>query len=244
MIILALKFIPTALLVISGLFILFAIIFIASHLRPLTNDEVIDLAGKRRKNQIRFYFSFTNSPLIPDKEFKKKMDASGTFYNIDEPLERFPSVVASLLKYKKHEWIIIAFEKAKKIDLMWLNKGDNRFGVSSFLNLPLLMATAKLGNYNTILILHNHPNWNPNYYKFNKPSNQDISSANEFKNALNPQGLNLLEFVCERGHHYEYFLSPTESFYPVSIYLTQLENENGETKSKNLLLHFERVFQI
>ena len=244
MIVLALKFIPSALLVLAGIFLLLASIFIATHLRSLSDDEVIDLAGKRRKNQIRFYFSFHNYQLTPDKEFKKKMDSSGMFYRIDEPLERFPSIAAALLKYKKHEWIIIAFEKAKKVDLMWLNKGINQFGVSSYLNISNILNTAKSGNFNTILIFHNHPNWNPNYYKFNKPSGQDLNSANEFKNALNPAGLNLLEFVCERGRHYEYSLSPADTFYPITIYQTELEKENGKTKSKNLLLHIERVFQI
>ena len=244
MIIYTIKFIPAVLIVIGGAFILFSIIFILTHLRQLTDEEVTDLAGKRRKNQIRFYFSFTNNELTPDKDFKKRMDASGTFYQINEPLEKFPSVAASLLKYKKHEWIIIAFEKDKNIGLIWLNKGQNRYGVSSILNLPFLISAAKAGDYKTILILHNHPNWNPNYYRFNKPSNQDLKSAEEFKKALNPNGLNLIEFVCERGHHYEYYLSPSDSFYPVTIYLDEINKENGRTKSKNLALHFERVFQF
>jgi hypothetical protein len=242
MIVLGLKFIPAVLLVIGTVFILFSTIFILTHLRPLTQEEINFLAEKRRKNVIRFYFDFSKNQLIPDKEFKRNMNAHGTFYDIDEPLERFPSFAASLLKYKKHEWIIIGFEKDKKVDLIWLNKGDNKFSVSSILNLPFITATGNLRNYNTVLVLHNHPNWNPNYYTFNKPSNQDIISANEFKKVLNPYGLNLIEFVCERGHHYEYFLSPSDSFYPVSIYQNEVKNANEKTKSRNLLLHFERVF--
>ena len=39
------------------------------------------------------------------------MRADGRFYKIEERLFEFPALATGLLKYKKHEWIIIAFER-------------------------------------------------------------------------------------------------------------------------------------
>jgi len=231
-------------LIIVGVFLLFLGIFILTHLRPLTDEEIKSLAGKRRKNQIRFYYTYSKNVVSPDKDFKKSMNSAGKFYNVDETLSRFPSTAASLLKYKKHEWIIIGFEKDKKIDLMWLNKGFNRASVSSNLTLSNIIYAAKLKDYTSVLILHNHPNWNPNHYNFKKPSEQDLQSANDFMKGLNPIGVNLVEFVCERGTHHEYFISAADTFYPVTEYIDKITSDNNQKKSKNLALHFERVFQI
>jgi len=184
-------------LIILGILLFASVIFIITHLRPLTVKEIESLASKWRKNQIRFYYSYNNSPIIPDSEFKKRMNSAGKFYKINEPLDRFPMLAAALLKYKKHEWIIIGFEKGKMIDLMWLNKGINRANVWSHLTLQQIIVTAKIQNSSSILIFHNHPNSNPNYYSFKKPSDQDIRSAAIFKEDLNPAGINLVEFVCE-----------------------------------------------
>lgn len=231
-------------LIIIGVFLLFSTIFILTHLRPLTDDEIKSLAGKRRKNQIRFYYSFNTQELSPNKEFKKRMNSSGKFYNINETLYNFPSTAAALLKYKKHEWIIMGFEKDKRIDLIWLNKGFDRASVSSYLSLSNITYTAKSSDYTSVLIFHNHPNINPNYYDCRKPSDQDLKSARDFMQALNSDGINLLEFVCERGKHYEYFLSAADIFSPLPNYLDEIIKENDQSKLKNLSLHFERVFQI
>ena len=168
-----------SILFIGGIFLLFLAIFILTHLRPLTVVEIKTLAALRRKNQIRFYYTYGNNVVQPDKDFKKRMNSEGKFYRVDVTLSCFPSTVAALLKYKKHEWIIIGFEKDMKVDLMWLNKGFNRASVSSNLTLSNIIYTAKLKDYTSVLILHNHPNWNPNYYNFKKPSEQDLPSFAE-----------------------------------------------------------------
>jgi len=171
------------------------------------------------------------------------MNSDGTFYRINENLFEFPAIaVAAPLKYKKHEWIIIAFEKDKKVELVWLNKGIDRSGVSPYLSVENITKIAEQKNQTSLLILHNHPNINPNYYDCRRPSDQDIKSANEFAQVLNQNGINLLEFVCERGRHYEYFLSPTETFLPLTEFVEDINNLNGQSKFKNLSLHFERIF--
>lgn len=230
------------LIVIIDVFLLISLIFIVTHLRPLTEDEVKLLANKRRNRQIRMYFSFDNREFNVNKEFKKRMNPNGAFYRINESLFGFPATAAALLKYKKHEWIIIAFEKDKKVDLIWLNKGFDRSWVFPYLSVEDIIKNAKQENRTSVLIFHNHPNINPNYYDYRRPSDQDIKSANEFAQVLNQNGINLLEFVCERGRHYEYFLSPADTFLPLTEFVETIDKLNGQSKFKNLALHFERIF--
>jgi hypothetical protein len=230
------------LLVIIGVFLLISLISIVIHLRALTKEEVKSLGGKRRNKQTRMYFSFNTQEFAVNKEFKKRMNPNGTFYRISESLFAFPAIAAALLKYKKHEWMIIAFEKDKKVELFWLNKGFDRSGVSPYLSLEDITKTAKQENQISVLIFHNHPNADPSYDDCTTPSDQDIKSANKFAQTLNPNGINLLEFVCERGKHYGYFLSLSDNFLPLTEFTEAIDKINGQSKFKNLSLHFERIF--
>lgn len=86
------------------------------------------------------------------------------------------------------------------------------------------------------LIFHNHPNANL------APSERDIEMAKAWSEVLNNNGITLVEFVCGRGLHREYFLSPADEFHPLSTFLTAIEERNGKSWLANLRLHFERVF--
>jgi hypothetical protein len=229
-------------LIVIGIFLFIAIIFIITHLSPLTDDEIKSLADKRRKYQINNYYSFSSHEFEADKDFKKHMNANGKFYTINETLYNFPSLAAANLKYKKHEWIIFAFEKNKKLDLLWLNKGSDNTKVSSHISLFDILKVAQSNNYKSVLFFHNHPNTNPNYYDCTKPSTQDLKSASELKDLLNSNEINLIAFICERGQHYKYFLSIADSFFPISLIIVELRKENGQSKLDNLSLHFERIF--
>lgn len=229
-------------LVLVSIFGLTVFIFVLIHLRPMADYEIEQLGTKRRQKQIRTYFSFNPREFNVDKEFKKRMNPNGKLYKINEDISAFPSIAAALLKYKKHEWIIIAFERQKNVDLIWLNKGFDRSGVSPYLSIENMVNIANRENHTSVFILHNHPNTNPNYYNCNRPSTKDIESAKEFACVLNRNGINLIEFVCERGMHYEYFLSVADSFLPISEFLIVINRVNGLSKFKNLSLHVERIF--
>ncbi len=100
-----------------------------------------DADGKvRAVLQVRQYFTFNPVESIVSAEFKARMAPAGTFYPISCSLYKFPSVAAALLKYKKHEWIIIAFERAKQVERVWVNKGVDRTRV--VLALPIAVTTA------------------------------------------------------------------------------------------------------
>lgn len=230
-------------LILSAVITILVLAFVLTHLRTLTEEEVKLLAKKRRDKEIRAYYTFNSRELIADKDFKKKMNNNGAFYPMNESLNRFPSLAAALLKSKKHEWVIVAFEKDKNIELIWLNKGSDRNGVTMFLSTETILETSKLKGYQTIIRLHNHPNSDPKRYTCAMPSPQDMKAAIEFSRSLNNNGINLVEFVCERGKHHEYWLSPADSFYPMGDYLSAVSEVNGLSWKGNFGLHFERIFK-
>jgi len=217
------------------------IIFILLHLRPLNPKEVLTLAEKRRKGLIRSYFSFAYYPVNVDVKFKKAMESAGRFYLITENVSTFPSVGAGLLKYKKHEWIILGFEKNKEVVLIWTNKGPNNTQVFQFLDLYSTIQTINEIGATSVLALHNHPNPNPSRYSIHYPSDNDMEYASWLAQVLNANGVNLIAFVCERGRPYEFFSAHADNFYPLHNLKMKVETQNGKRWLMNLKLHWERI---
>lgn len=213
-----------------------------THLRPLDQSEVQQLGVARRNKEIRQYLSFADVECSVDMDFKKRMNPNGSFYELDESLSLFPPAAAALLKYKKHEWVIIAFEKGKKVESMWLNKGPDRSSVSIYLPVEDIADISTRNDYTTVLIFHNHPNSNPSQLDCTQASETDLRTANKFAHVLNAKGVNLVKFVCERGSHYEYFFSPAESFVPLLEVTRTIEASNGRSGMSNFSLHCERLF--
>lgn|GEM_PF-1251547 len=224
--------------------LLFVVVFMLFFYfsRPLSDEEIATLAAIRRNKDIRAYFSFDNKEYSANPSFKKKMNPNGQMYAVDDPLWRFPAIAAALLKGKKHEWVIIGFEKSKKVIQMWVNKGNDNNSVDIFLNPEKLVEIAKENDCRSILIFHNHPNSNPSRYDCSMASNQDISTAKKYANILNSKGINLLEFICERGHHYEYYLSAANCFMSIESYLKDIRNNDATFRFNNLGLRIELTF--
>lgn len=228
-------------IVLGACAVLVAVLFVATHLRPLNEDEVKQLGRKLRSLQIKFYFTFSRGEYEVDAGFKKRMNPNGRFYRLEENLSEFPALSAALLKYKKHEWIVVAFEKEQKVSLVWLNKGLDRSGVSLHMSVNEITTTAQSEGFTSILMFHNHPNSDPNHLDCTKPSERDMQSALEYAEQFNGQGLNLIEFVCERGRHYQYFSSLSDDFIPLTGIIESVQSKNGQSRFKNLLLHMSRV---
>jgi hypothetical protein len=171
------------------------------------------------------------------------MAANGSLYSINESLLAFPSIAAGLLKYKKHEWMIIAFERNQRIDKIWLNKGPDRSQVQSAIGLQSVKDIAKSGSYTSVLILHNHPNSDPSRYSMVRASSKDKESAADWARQLCSDGVNLVDFVCERGGHHEYWRAVSDSFFPVADFISVLQRANGVRRVQNFKLHWERLFE-
>jgi hypothetical protein len=94
----------------------------------------------------------------------------------------------------------------------------------------------------SVMIFHNHPNHNPNQLDCTKPSQQDLISADDYAIKLDYYSVNILEFICERGRHYQYYAYHTDSFYPLKDRIEEIEKHNGTSMFWNLRLHLERIF--
>ena len=218
------------------------LIFILLHLRPLTKHEISSLSIKRRMQDIENFFNADNTERTVNPEFKKSLNPRGTFYNVNLSLYETASTISGLLKYKKHEWIVIAFLKNKEVDKLWVNKGHDNSSSSIYLPVIKTLEIANKEGYSTILMFHNHPNSNPSKYDCTSASKTDLDTASDWAKTLNPGGVNLLKYICERGQHYRYFLAPSESFRPLCNFIEEVNATNGRSIFNNLQLHIERIF--
>lgn len=225
------------LLVVAG-----AIVSLFIFSRPLNESDIHALAYKRRNSAISAYYTFDTEEYWISPEAKKKMQPHGSLYELSSPtsLSSFPSFAAALLKYKKHEWIIIGFEREGLVVKLWVNKGQDSERAYLKLSLSSLLAIANEQNCTTVLFLHNHPNPNPSQFSTSRPSENDLAFAQTLANLLVPEGINLLAFICERGRHYEYWRSIHNEFLPIESFVKAIEQEASEANWwKNLMLRME-----
>lgn len=219
------------------LWIFYELYFYITHQHPLNKDEIFALAKKYRDIEISEYFKFDKREMVINPEFKSKLKSTGKMYGFNEKLYDTPSIIASILKGKKHEWAAVAFEKDKTVLYVWFNKGKDNRSVVTQLNNEEIKEFALENNITTVLHFHNHPNSNPNLYDCSNPSQTDLNSAEMLSNILNPSGINLIKFVCERGKYYKFYSSYSSAFMPVSIFKKDIEQINGKTKRDNYRLH-------
>jgi hypothetical protein len=173
--------------------------------------------------------------------FKQGMAAAGRFYEVRESLAATPALAGALLKYKTHEWAVFAFAPGALVERLWLNKGQDRASVTPILAPARVAEVARQGGYDSVLLFHNHPNGDPRHFDCTRPSAQDLASARLLADALAPLGVNLAEFVCERGQAYRYHLSVADSFLPEGAFAAGVRAGNGRSRRGNLGLHWERL---
>jgi hypothetical protein len=219
-------------------------VFIATHMGPLNEDQIVHLATQRRNRYLANYFDFFRYEPAVNAKFKSNLKADGKFYNIKVPLAEWPSTAAALLKGKKHEWSIVAFERQQEIVLIWANKGPNKRSVPIKVSAEEMIARSRELQCTSILLSHNHPNPNPRQENHLLPSDADERNADYFIKQLCPAGLNFLDFVFERGMFLEFARAYAETFAPLRSYCLGIKSLNNQSDFGNLLLHLERVFRI
>ena len=230
-------------IIIIGLLIwgLTELVFYLTHRRPLSYTEIKKLMEKRKKKFIKKNYSFIETNLGPTKSFKSSLKPSGQFYNSRIPLSDFPSYVANLLKGKKHEWLVVAFVKEYIVEGFYANKGYNNQSVGFNIGFDDIMNICKKNGYQTIMCFHNHPNSNPQYYSTLIASNQDKISAQELTRIALQNNINVLEFVCERGHFLEYWRCFSDNYFPISASFNCISAENSV---KENYYHLQRELGI
>ena len=150
-----------------------------------------------------------------------------------------PSRVAALLKFKKHEWVVIAFVRSLHVRLLWWNKGPDGTQVWSFLPDDEVKRVLRRHDCDAVAVLHNHPSPDPSRYRVNLPSERDLHSAAHWRQRLAHDDVSLLEFVCERGVPYLYFASFADSVLSVAPIIKEIAAENDLGAFRNYGLRVE-----
>jgi hypothetical protein len=174
-----------------------------------------------------------------NKRFKSTMRATGQLCGADEKLQEFPAIASALLKYKKHEWVIIAFEKDKQIRYLWINKGFDNQSASVSIGLEAMAGFPANGRFSSVLMFHNHPNSNPRFYSCSKASPADLQATEAFSRLLETKGINHIAFVCERGDFFKYFENYSRAFFPLKSYVRIISNIDRTVPGNNYRLHKE-----
>ena len=228
-------------IIISIIVICFSV-FVILHIRPLNSSEKLCLGKKRRKRQIKFYFSFNTKEYPVDKELDSQINSDANHHKINVSLCEFPSISSALLKSKKYECVIIGFEKNKKLESMWFSNCTNRSGLSTALSFKEIAEKAVKENVSSVIVFHNHLVSGTENKNLKEPSNQDLISANDLALALDRNGINLLEFMCDEGRFTEYFSSISDSFLTLKGFIEDIQMINSKSRFKNLTLHIDRLF--
>jgi hypothetical protein len=217
-------------------------LFLWVHTRPLNLREIADLAARRRVKAIEAYFRFERPAALPDADIKRTMPAKGGWVTFNCPLELWPSTAAALFKYKKHEWVIVAFVHGRHITRLWINKGSDSVSVELPLGPQSLLEECRRGGYSSVFFHHNHPNPSPREFYMLVPSSQDKSFAERYAAVLHHGGVNTFQFVCERGRFHCFHSMVADTFMPISQFLGLVARQNGVSRRANLALHTERLF--
>lgn len=151
-------------------------------------------------------------------------------------------MAASLLKYKKHEWALLAFEQERVIHEFWTNKGADRSSVHILLSINEIVQRCRKDCVSSVLFFHNHPNPDPAHYSTAVPSDLDKQLSQQWADVLNSSGVNLLSFICERGTAHEYFRAIAKEFLPRRSYVEDINRVNATSRWRNLRLHLAHIF--
>lgn len=222
-----------------ALFVLPFAAYLYRRRHPLNEDEVRRLAWKRRRNRALSTFEFSVAPQQVDPAQKKAMRSRGEFVDCDLQWREVPSRVAALLKFKKHEWVVIAFVRSLRVRLLWWNKGPDGTQVWSFLPDDEVKRVLRRHDCDAVAFLHNHPNPDPSRYRMSLPSERDLHWAGHWRQMLALEDVSLLKFVCERGVPYLYFASFADSVLPVAPIVEEIVADNGLGALRNYGLRVE-----
>jgi hypothetical protein len=224
---------------VAALVVLIWAIDVYRHRHPLSSEEILAVSRKRQRNRALSMFDFATIEQPADAAEKKAMRGQGEFVGCNLPYRDAPARIAGLLKYKKHEWIVIAFIKSLHVWQLWWNKGPDGTMVWPFLGDRPLKAAIESLKPDSIAILHNHPNPDPSYYQMNIPSEADLRSAGLRDGAFSERGISLLEFICERGVPHLYYASFAESVVPICPITLEVQKANGTGILENYRLRKE-----
>jgi len=139
---------------------------------------------------------------------KKTAHGKGSFFHSPYRSRRdFLDYMGQFFKYKKHEWIFVAFMVDGLVDRFWLNKGPSAEGVSPFIGIQDIARICKDNGYTHVLVGHNHP------AGALSPSKQDRIFLEEFMDLLAQENISVEHLVFVAGRWRNYGLSVGQHLY-------------------------------
>lgn len=208
--------------------------------RRLTPEEIATIAKKRRERQIIKYLGFRAIRTGLDREFKASMNADGRLHHVAYDLSIAPAVIASHLKYKKHEWLIWAFVIDRQVVALWSNKGPDATMVVSLLPAHYVAHIASDCGSSLVMRFHNHPNGAPSRHNYLVPSQQDLRSASYISPQLLAKDVSFIDFVCERGYYLIYYASFSEHVFPLNPIESEVISIANRGHFRRIALRFEK----
>jgi hypothetical protein len=207
------------------------ILYIIISFIPINDNQILSLILKIRKKRINYYFP--TQPIVNHSQHRFKylkdfMEVDGGFIKVDIDRANITTAASYMLKYKRHEWLIIAFEKNNKIDLIWANKGESHF-VPILLNVLDQIDISNRYKYQSVYLFHNHPRFKLfNEKRLNSlkkvfdlfrvhPSQRDIDTMQTFSEIYKRYDINMISYICGNTQVNPLFFSISKKLLPFEI---------------------------
>jgi len=210
--------------------------------QPLSEDQLWRGAEKQRRRAVEELLRPAPLEVAADPVYKGSMKAEGRWDRLPLALPHVPSFVGDLLKYKKHEWIVVGLVEAEGWVSLWMNKGEDRMSVASHLGREGVAERARRTGAYLVALFHNHPNPDPARLVLTAPSQQDERLAHEWAAFLNALGISVAAYVCERGRAHRYAAYAADNLFPVARFYTALREANDRSWWHNVRLRLRLRF--
>lgn len=197
------------------------------HSRPLGETEIARVAANRRRRAITDHYGFLQSQVAIDRAFKASMRPDGAFHSVEYPVQAALSIVASHLKHKRHEWVVLVLCRDQRAIGLWCNKGPDGTMVWPTIDLEEIAALGRRLGADTVIRAHNHPNSHGGHVSLLAPSDQDHRSAGHLGEFFFNRGLNYIDVVCERGRWLAFAERYVDAFYPLEGITAAVRSVNG-----------------
>lgn len=228
---------PVLIIAVIATVIIIFLVFLS--LKPIEESQLNKLALKIREHKVKNHFPKNFKTSGKSSRFKKHMNPKGGFFETNIDRKSIAVEATKMLKYKKHEWIIIAYEKNQKIKLIWTNKGNEKSVYPLLRNNQQLQLVQKR-DFDTVYIFHNHPPHS--LFKGDKirllASQQDYKSAKYTAKFYKEQNVTIAEYVCANKGYTPYFISPKKDLFPFKSIYQELE-EKANSKFQRIGLWFK-----
>jgi len=206
--------------------------------KPLNKEEIALLSKARKKQAEKSRLNFSTEHFEINPDYRQFLSSGGRWDEISVPYNKALAMAAELIRYKRHEWLILILASNTKCRFIWANKGNNNMSCYLSGTFDDIIEKAIQNGCGTIIDFHNHP-CTVDFQGALSPSDTDMNTAAKWAEKARAAGLNYICAVGVRGQFSVYYSSFDESIYPKSCTVEYIESQNGLSKSGNRALRRE-----